>query len=134
MGMATTTGARVLVIDDDEVALMTLERILLKQGFGVHTMVSPIGATRVVRDQGIAVVVCDLNMPAMQGDAFARLFRRTRLFKDVGLILVSAAPEDELERLSDEGVADAVVHKSAVERELVPTVRRLVVRSTRPPA
>lgn len=110
---------KVLVIDDDDVARTVIGAQLERAGFGVHTMASPIGATRAIRDHAIDVVLCDLNMPAMRGDAFARLFRQSSALRDVPLVVISGAPRSELAGLMDEGTVDAVIHKSDVERALV---------------
>jgi CheY-like chemotaxis protein len=80
----------VLVIDDDDVAQGAVASLLEKAGFSVHVLDSPIGATRAIRDQKIDIVVVDLNMPAMRGDAFARMFRKSPLFANIPLVVVSS--------------------------------------------
>ncbi|MCZ7681872.1 MAG: response regulator [Sandaracinaceae bacterium] len=116
---------RVLVIDDDVVAQKVIAGILARSGFEVHTLDSPIGATRTIREQRIDIVACDLDMPAMRGDAFARMFRKSTVLSGLRLVLISAASKEELARLASEGTVDAVVHKGDLERELVPVLRRL---------
>lgn len=116
---------RVLFIDDDPVARSVVSSVLEGAGLHVHAIASPIGATRTIRDEKIDVVICDLNMPAMQGDAFARLFRENRLLRHLPLVLLSGAPREQLEELMSRGTIDAVVHKSEIETSLVSTINRL---------
>jgi two-component system chemotaxis sensor kinase CheA len=116
---------RVLVIDDDPTSTAVIASVLEAAGYAVTTLASPIGATRAIRDNGIDVVVCDLNMPAMRGDAFARMFRKSTVLSGLRLVVVSAAPRAELDRLMTEGTVDGVVHKGDLDRSLVPLLRRL---------
>ena len=118
---------RVLVIDDDASAQVAIRSVLSAAGMDVHVIDSPIGATQLIVREQIQCVVCDLEMPALRGDAFARLFRKTRLFDRIRIVLVSAAPLEELRRLEESQVADAVVHKSEVRTELAATIRRTVL-------
>lgn len=119
------TRERVLLIDDDVTAQTVVASVLQAAGFEVHTLSSPIGATRTIRDHQIGFVICDLNMPAMRGDAFARMFRKSSVLNKLRLIVISAAPRAELDRLMDEGTVDGVVHKGDLDRILVPLIRRL---------
>lgn len=119
----------VLIIDDDDIARLSLSECLLEAGFETCAMSSPIGATRTIRKLGVSLVVCDLNMPAMQGDAFARLFRSTPMLRDVKLVLVSATPVEKLAKFATEGLVDAVVEKAQAPRELPRLVKRLLIGS-----
>lgn len=121
----TATKQNVLVIDDDPVALGMISGVLERAGFLVHTMSSPIGATRAIRDHAVGAVVCDLHMPAMRGDAFARLFRQSPMLRNIPLIVISGAPRQELDDLTTDGMVDGVVHKSDLQLSLVPMIRRL---------
>lgn len=118
----------VLVIDDDDTARDVVRALLEEGGFDVHTSPSPIGATRLVRDHGVCAVVCDLNMPAMRGDALARLFRSSRVLRDVRLVLISGSSPDELEAAAAAHVADAVLSKAELGERLVRVVSQLVQR------
>jgi two-component system OmpR family response regulator len=118
----------VLVIDDDETARLVVRDTLQQAGFTVHTSATPIGATRLVREHGVSVVVCDLNMPAMRGDALARLFRGSKALQHVRLVLISGAGQDQLDAIARDGVVDAALSKDALAQALVPTLHRLVRR------
>ena len=117
---------RVLTIDDDDASIAAIRSLLIAAQMDVHTLDSPIGATQLILREQIDCVVCDLDMPAMRGDAFARFFRQTRLFDRVRLILLSAASHEELRAVEDSAVADVVVHKSEARTQLAPLIRRTV--------
>jgi CheY-like chemotaxis protein len=122
------TSPNILVIDDDDTAREVTGAILSGAGFTTHPIASPIGATRAVRELSIDAVVCDLNMPAMQGDALARLFRQSKSLRLVPLVLISGAPREELAALIADGTVDAIVHKSDLATVLVQQLRRLLAR------
>ena len=46
-------SARVLVIDDDEIALEAIREVLVNAGYEVHCLASPIGATQVIVNLGM---------------------------------------------------------------------------------
>ncbi len=67
--VAKTTDARVLVVDDDEVVLRAIRRLLRE--YEVHTALCAEAALEHLRTAGgqIDVVVCDMMMPGMPGPA-----------------------------------------------------------------
>jgi CheY-like chemotaxis protein len=117
-------GTTVLVIDDSEIARAKMANLLGDSGFKVIQLPSPIGATRLILNRQVSVVVVDVLMPGMRGDRLAALFRGNPRFADLGVILVSGEADIELDRLLPETGADATVSKAKLH-ELVPTVLRV---------
>ena len=91
------TKPNVLVIDDCEIARAEMAQRLARAGFKVSNLASPIGATRVIVDQSIDVVVIDVQMPSIRGDRLAALFKGNPRFVTLGVILVTGSSEAELE-------------------------------------
>ena len=119
----TATGyPTVLVIDDSEIALAQMARILQNAGMRVVDLASPIGATRAITTHAVDVVVIDFLMPGMRGDRLAALFRGNPRFKNLGVVIVSGESSDDFERLSKEAGADAIVRKTELAK-LVPAIR-----------
>ncbi len=108
----------VLIIDDSDVALAMMTRVLSGHGHRVVTLPSSIGATRTVLRESIDVVVIDVNLPSIRGDKLAGLFRANDRMAKVGVVLVSGMDRAELERLAREAGVDGAVPKDALEREL----------------
>lgn len=124
-GELTGTAAgypTVLVIDDSEIALAQMTRILQTAGMRVVDLASPIGATRAITTHAVDVVVIDFLMPGMRGDRLAALFRGNPRFKKLGVVIVSGESGDDIERLSKEAGADAIVRKNELTK-LVPAIR-----------
>jgi CheY-like chemotaxis protein len=112
----------VLLIDDSDIALRMMTKVLASEGHRVHALPSPIGATRAVLHHQIDVVVIDVNHPAMSGDRLTELFRTNKRMDRVGLVLVSGMERQELRRIAQEVRADGFVPKADIEKELAKTV------------
>lgn len=106
----------VLVIDDSEIARADMTHRLSQAGFKVSSLASPIGATRVIVDQAIDVVVIDVQMPSIRGDRLAALFKGNPRFSSLGVILVTGSTEAELDQLRASAQADAVLSKGKLDR------------------
>jgi len=120
----TSQTIHVLVIDDDEIAREYMCDVLRKAGFHVDDMPSSIGVTsRVTRDH-YNVVVIDVMMPAIRGDKLATLLRKNPQLRNLGVVMVSGAPREELEQLGSEIDASRVVSKANARTQRVDAVLR----------
>jgi CheY-like chemotaxis protein len=117
-----SSAMRALVIDDDEIACELMASLLEGVNWHVHRLPSPIGATKLIIDKRIHVVVADLMMPDITGDKFARLLRGNPRIAKVGIVLISSS-SSELDRAGMDSGVDAIVHKSDARNRLVPAVR-----------
>jgi|SRR5262252_2251961 len=117
--------ARVLLIDDDDIAREFLASLLKEGGHDVHELPSPIGATRTILNEAIDVVVLDIFMPQMDGDKSAKMLRENPRLEGIGIVLVSSCEASQLEEIAARVKADAVVPKGEARTRLVPTVNRL---------
>ena len=64
---------QVLCIDDDEIVLRTLVRLLTANNLSVKTSLSPIEALKLLDSFTFDVIICDMRMPGMDGaDFFAQ--------------------------------------------------------------
>jgi CheY-like chemotaxis protein len=123
--------ARVLIVDDDDVVRTRLASLLSAAEFVVQSLPSAIGVTRVVVKERIDVVVVDIMMPSLSGDKLAALLRENPRLKDLGVVLVSGRPVEELQSLAQAVGADAVVTKSDVKTKLVAAVEYAARRRQR---
>jgi two-component system chemotaxis response regulator CheY len=70
MGFAEARGAmkRILVIDDSPTVRQQVGNVLRQAGFEIAEAVDGIdGAAKIREDQSIAAVLCDVNMPRLNG-------------------------------------------------------------------
>ena len=123
---------KALVIDDDDIARELIVSVLENGGHETYDLPSPIGATQVILERGIEVVVLDLFMPAMSGDKLAKMLRSNPRLKSLTIVLVSSCDIAQLEAFAVSVKADAVVPKQEIRtrllRELTGTIRRAAAR------
>jgi len=117
---------RILVIDDDELALQAISDVLEAAGYDVHSMVSPIGATQVIVSQKIEAAVIDLNMPVMRGDRFITLLRSWDKLRELPTLLISGDSQRTLDEISATLSGVAVVTKRRLQHSLVPALARIL--------
>ena len=97
-----TSGERptVLLVDDNPELLLTVSRYLRGKALEVLTADSPLGVTNVVRRESPDVVVLDVTMPALSGDALAKLLRSQTLQRQPAIVFFSALDEESLHRMT----------------------------------
>jgi formate/nitrite transporter len=79
-----------LVIDDEEVVLESCRRIFTPEGFDVVTTSSPHEGIRLAAESAYDVILCDWNMPGLDGmDVVKEIDRRA---PDVTMVMISGYP------------------------------------------
>src|ERR1700733_15949145 len=69
---------RVFVVDDETVIASTLERILMSQGFDVHSFADPLAALNASQSVPPGLLISDVVMPQMSGIELAFRIRQKR--------------------------------------------------------
>ena len=124
----------VLVIDDNEIALAAIRRLLEKAGITVECLPTAIGATQTILRHSIRVVVADLNMPAVTGSSLVTMLRKNPRLRDVAVVLISGEPPEALAQIANQVGAAGSVSKQDMHLVLVPMVQRLLRALTTPSA
>ena len=111
-------GESVLYIDDDDVMVVMVERLLERLGYVVTSLHDPARAIEVVRvaPHAFDVVVTDLNMPELSGLDVARALHRIR--SDLPVIISSGNLPDQLQNEARQAGVRALVHKQYTLEEL----------------
>ena len=114
------TESKILLVDDEENILRSVEKSLLRAGFDVETAGGNVAALQLVReaardDEPFALAIIDLNMPDFHGKeskyAGLELLERLKIeVPDMPIIANSAWDEVETaKRCIDKGAADYFV-------------------------
>ena len=120
--------AKILLVDDDECNLITLEAILGTKGYELHTASNGADACRLAESLSPDLILLDVMMPGMDGFAVCRHIRATPGIQSVPIIMLTAL-NDQASRL--EGIrsgTDEFLTKPCVSEEMrarVATVIRL---------
>jgi CheY-like chemotaxis protein len=125
-------GENVLYIDDDEVMVVMVERLLERLGYAVTTAHDPVRAVEMVRAAPLAydVVVTDLNMPELSGLDVARALQAIRA--DLPLIISSGNLPDQLHHEARQAGVRALVHKQYTLEELGTVIHWVLAGGRRP--
>ena len=118
---------RILIVDDEEIVLVSLRETLVRQGYQVLTAPNPIPALEILRREPVAAIISDQAMPEMTGLEFLALAKQIQ--PDATRILITAL-------LSLDTVIDAInkgeiyrfIVKPWLREELLTTVRNAVQR------
>ena len=111
-------GENVLYIDDDDVMVVMVQRLLERLGYVVTCLHDPAQAIEMVRvaPHAFDVVVSDLNMPELSGLDVARALQRIRA--DLPVIISSGNLPDQLQAEARQAGVRALVHKQYTLEEL----------------
>src|SRR5688500_13586995 len=112
----------VLVVDDDPDVRGILAMLLSREGYEVVTAIDGAAALEHVRDDRIALVVLDLQMPRLDGSQFRRVYSEHGGRAPILLVTAAEVGANDIERL---GVSDYVAKPFEIEH-LLETVQRLI--------
>lgn len=118
---------RVLVVDDS-VTTRTLEKTILEsEGFEVVTAVDGVEGLRTLEEKGADLLLCDVDMPRMDGFEFTRAVRDSQRFARLPVVLFTSLAEDRDRARGVEVGADAYIVKGGFEQnDLIETIKRFI--------
>ena len=120
---------KILLIDDDPVALALGRAVLEKQGHDVITLEGALGASAVILREQPRVVVLDIEMPGLPGDDWLQMLRERNLLGEdsqTAFILHSGVDAAKLERISGETGALGGIPKGENPQAFADAFERLV--------
>jgi two-component system alkaline phosphatase synthesis response regulator PhoP len=122
------TAHRILVADDDPIALRFVVTLLRRDGFEVLDAPDGQRAIEVARKHRPDLIVADLLMPYRDGYEVMRAVRQDAALRGTPVIIVSMrCREDDIVRGFTEGADDWIV-KPFRSKELLARVRRRLER------
>jgi two-component system response regulator HydG len=112
----------ILIADDERSNVESLSRIFAKEGWSVATAASGAEALDVLRRERVSVLVTDLMMPGMSGDALLRAARTVSPETEVVLVTAYGTVETAVAAMK-EGAYDFIT-KPVKRHAIVKTVRQ----------
>ena len=115
---------RVLIVDDNPEILAGMKMLLELEGMDVTTHDSVITLPLILRNADPEVILLDLSLRALSGEAFFKLGRE-RLLRHTNalVILFSGRPAAELAANAEEFGADGILPKSEEAMQVVARVK-----------
>ena len=99
---------RMMLVDDEVRFLSTTKKLLAKKGYDVVTASSGAEALEIIRAQNIHVVILDVKMPGMDGNATLREIKRLFPLTEVIMLTGHATMESAVDGLKS-GASDYLV-------------------------
>lgn len=122
--MTDLSAALILIVDDDTVGRMTLERLLQTEGYRVETAVNGLEGLDKAKKLQPDLILLDVIMPEMNGFEVCRELRKDSVLSDVPVLMLTAL-EDEESRL--EGIKAGA--DDFISKPYQPTVLRAKVKT-----
>jgi two-component system alkaline phosphatase synthesis response regulator PhoP len=124
--MSARAPELVLVVDDDLMIAQLVEKYLQRAGYRVAIAQDGLTALRLIRELSPALVVLDLMLPELDGQAVARAAREEN---ELSIIMLTALGSTAQRIAGLESGADDYLAKPFAPSELVARVRSVLRRS-----
>lgn len=123
---------RVLVVEDEENILLSLEFLLTKEGCVVATARDGASALQALQGAPPALILLDVMLPLIDGFELCRIVRADARFSATRIMLLTArGRESEIARGLALG-ADTYLTKPFSTRDLMDKIRQLLPRAATP--
>ena len=122
---------KVLLVDDTELFLDLEQSYLARQSFTFQTARSGSEALRAVKRDPPDLVLLDLVMPEMDGDAVCRELKGDPATRNIPIVMLSSATMTGAKERCLSAGCDAFVPKPILRDELLSTIDRLLVIAQR---
>lgn len=119
------TPLKVLVVDDDPIALEVARERLQRAGHQVVVRDRAFGTSRVILAEQPDVVLLDVMMPGISGDELASLLQEQVRTRRVAVVLHSSKEAGELEELVKRTGAAGAIHKTSDDGRFVAEFERI---------
>ncbi len=120
----TEHATRFLFIDDDELVISAIRRAVRREPFEVFFTSDPESAFRMVKEQGIDVVISDHSMPSMTGVEFFAVLRR--LHENVRRVMMTGQSDREITMGAiNNGRVERFIEKPWANQDLVRVLHEL---------
>jgi len=117
---------KILIVDDDPIFLLIVRAWLESDGHDIVTQDKPFGTSNTVTRERPDLVVLDVEMPGLSGEALASILggRAQR----VDIVFLSGRPRAELEAMVARHGALGYVAKSRDGRQFIAEFKRVIAR------
>jgi CheY-like chemotaxis protein len=122
---------KVLVVDDDPVVLKITRARLEGAGFEVVTRQEALGTSQAILSELPALVLLDLNMPALAGDAIAELLSDKLHERNISIIFHSSSDLVTLQAKARASGVIGAIPKTGDDELFVAQFERLFARANR---
>lgn len=127
---AVSKKKRILVVDDNDELAQTYKRLLEGQGYEVLTFPDGSDALKHVLHQSVDAIICDLEMPQLEGDTFYTTIERVEPRLAQRFIFVTGMRDDPHFQPFFDRVRCPVLDKPVESQELLQALEDLLAYET----
>ena len=121
-------GKKILIVDDSATVRQQVRMALEGAGFDVEEAVDGVdGKERISKSTQLAAVVCDVNMPNMDGITFVKEIKQLPNYKFTPVIMLTTESQEAKKREGQAAGAKAWVVKPFKPEVLLGAVQKLVL-------
>jgi CheY-like chemotaxis protein len=115
---------KILVIDDEELIIKSLSKLLGKNGFEVFVAKNGQDALVIADEENIDLIIADIRMPGINGvDTVSAILVKDD-FKDTPVIFITGYADEEIKKRAEELKPVAYIYKPFDISELVEKVKK----------
>lgn len=124
--MIPSNAGTVLLIEDDEIMMKVIERILLKEGYSVSLARNGKEALEKISKGGFQLIITDLMMPYANGFEILSKIKGNDATRHIPVIVISSVGNEDSIMEGFRLGADDFLKKPIMAGELMIRVRRLL--------
>ncbi|MBF0571103.1 MAG: response regulator [Candidatus Omnitrophica bacterium] len=108
---AEAVKKKILVVDDDAMAVTLMSQTLVKMGFEVLKGSNGHEALAIIRQNPVDLVILDQMMPKMNGIKACALIKADRRYRSIPVIMFTASADEADRQISQQVGANAFCNK-----------------------
>ena len=121
----TNKDFKILIVDDSITTRELLKNILVHWGYSFEMVKNPKEAFEVLYKEDFDLILSDMEMPEMDGDAFVKELKNHQKFKNIPVIIISSYDTENLAKSMPD--VDAFIKKSNFNQDyLLDTIEKLL--------
>ena len=125
-GLKNNVMVKILLVEDNEMVLRSLENLLSKEGFNVYSAHDGKEAQALIMLEDFGVVVTDLMLPHVTGIELIHYIRSNESKKHAKIIVVSSKASEESKKECYRLGIDEYLTKPIMPIELVMRIKKLL--------
>lgn len=122
------TPKKILIIDDNAIARKVIEKRLKVVGYNIIMVSDPRDSVRIASDEQPDLIICDVNMPEMDGGEVAAALKQCSKTADIPIMFLTALVNKEVKAYTSGG--NIYVSKMCQPEVLFAQIRKIFQVST----